>query len=303
VLLQKVIAGAVEAAIPAAEAGGIAVGCDLGLDELVVLGDPSRLQQVFDNLLSNAIKFTPRGGRVEVALRRRGGEAEIHVSDTGKGIDASLLTKIFERFRQADSSSTRSHAGLGIGLAIVRHLVSLHGGSVHAESAGVNQGARFTVRLPIASDSPPELAATGPRPGRRAGAWRLDGLRVLLVDDEEDAREGVALMLRLRGADVTAVGSAPAALAALERETPDIVVSDLAMPGQDGYWLVRQLRAREAAGGDRTPALALSAYARSEESARSIAAGFDRHLAKPVDEPELLAALRSLLRSGPGLAS
>ena len=301
VLLPKVIEGAVEAARPAAEAGGIRLRSSVGSRDLPVLGDPNRLHQVMGNLLSNAIKFTPRGGRVEISLRQSGDHAEIAVTDSGKGIDPSFLPQIFERFLQADSSSTRSHAGLGIGLAIVRHLVSLHGGSVRAESDGADRGARFVVTLPIGSEGREETQAPEPRvPAKRRQA-HVVGLRVLLVDDEDDAREGVATMLRMRGADVTAVASAAAALAFLERQTPDILVSDLAMPVQDGYSLVRSLRALEAGrGGARTPALALSAYARSTESAQALEAGFDLHLAKPVDEPSLLEAI-ALVRSDEGM--
>ena len=252
--------------------------------------DGARLQQVVWNLLSNAIKFTPPNGRVTIRLERTGAEAELRVSDTGRGIAPEFLPHIFDCFRQADSSSTRAHGGLGLGLAIVRHLVELHGGNVQAESAGANLGATFTVRLPL-----PALAAgEGSSGSRPEDLPSLRGVSILVVDDALDARESLAMLLEECGAHVTAVASAPEALEALASARPDVLVSDLAMPGLDGYALVARLRSLEADGATPVPALALSAYARTEDRERALAAGFQAHVAKPVEPIEIASAVARL---------
>jgi CheY-like chemotaxis protein len=229
---------------------------------------------------------------VELRLRRSGELAEIRVTDTGEGIAAEFLPHVFERFRQADSSSTRGHTGLGIGLAIVRHLVELHGGSVRAESAGRGTGSSFCVELPLRQPD----AAASPRdraPAQQPGPATLDGLRVLLVDDVDVARECLALFLRRRGAEVISVSSVAEALSALGEARPDVLVSDIAMPGRDGLSLIESIRGSH---GPRIPAAALSAYARPEERERALAAGFDMHLSKPVGEETLVASVLALAR-------
>jgi CheY-like chemotaxis protein len=261
-------------------------------------GDATRLQQVVWNLLSNAIKFTPKGGRVEVHLLRVESHVELLVTDDGPGIRADFLPYVFDRFRQADGTSTRAHSGLGLGLAIVRHLVELHGGSVRADSEGEGKGAAFSVRLPIASvrpklgddlhrDSIPEL--DGPLP--------LGGLRVLVVDDETDARELVAAVLTEAGARVTAVGSVREALEIVEQTRPDVLVSDIGMPAEDGYTLIRRIRAMEKAVG-RIPAAALTAYATLQDRTRALSAGYSTHLPKPIEPAELTAVVASLAGRG-----
>jgi signal transduction histidine kinase/DNA-binding response OmpR family regulator len=291
VSLQDVVRGAVEAARPVAAAKGVTLATDPGGEAIQVTGDPHRLEQVLGNLLANAIKFTPAGGEVRAELARRGGVAQLRVTDTGDGIPAEFLPHIFEPFRQADSSSSRSHGGLGIGLAIVRHLVELHEGSVRAESDGSGKGARFIVELPIATGVEAGVAAERPAP---LGARPLEGLRILLVEDVEDARASLALLLEGRGALVTAVGSTDEALAALEADRPDVLLSDIAMPGRDGIDLITAVRARS--HGRRIPAAALTAYARPEECTLALRAGFDLHLAKPIREDALLTGVVELLR-------
>ena len=286
---------------PSAEARAIALRCRVEAGPHRVLGDPLRLRQVLWNLLSNAVKFTPPGGEVEVVLARVGGEATIEVRDSGCGIDASFLPHVFERFRQADSSTTRVHGGLGLGLAIVRHLVEMHGGTVEVSSPGPGRGATFRVRLPgRGGPRPPGAPISGPHATvpavadvHRPGA--LLGARVLLVEDEADAREYVEQLLRGEGAEVRSAGSADAALAALAEFTPDVLLCDLGMPGRDGLWLVAEVRRRLPA----LPTVALTAYARREDVDRARAAGFDRYLVKPVDPERLFAALTATAPTRP----
>jgi signal transduction histidine kinase len=291
--LRRVIETAVEDAQAPAREKGLEIDVYVQAPALVV-GDPHRLRQILGNLLSNAIKFTPAGGKISVQLGLVGsGLAQIAVRDTGKGIASEFLPHLFERFRQADSSSTRSHRGLGIGLAIVRHLVQLHGGTVQAESDGEGQGATFLVRLPVATSE--QIVELGMEPVEEAESpARLEGVRVLLVEDEPDSRDCIAHTLAQFGAEVTVVGSAAEAFAALEASQPDVLVSDLAMPGEDGFSLIRRIRARPAEQGGRVPAAALSAFARAEERARAMMAGFDLHLAKPVDALQLASAVLDL---------
>jgi signal transduction histidine kinase/CheY-like chemotaxis protein len=287
--LRTVIEAALESLRPAARAKAIQLTATLEPLTAAVSGDPDRLQQVVWNLVSNAIKFTPAGGSVRVGLRGVGAHAEIGVADTGRGIGPDFLPFVFERFRQADPSTTREHGGLGLGLAIVKHLVEGHGGSVSVESAGPGQGATFTVRLPAGAGLAPEPPAP-PQPA----AVSLDGLHVLLVDDEADTRAAVAAALEGYGARVTAAASARQALAAFLEARPDAIVSDIAMPGEDGYGLIREVRAREHDGRAGVPAIALTAHARAEDREHAIAAGFQAHVPKPVEAAELARLLASL---------
>ncbi|HEY6080162.1 MAG TPA: ATP-binding protein, partial [Polyangiaceae bacterium] len=255
------------------------------------LGDASRLQQIVWNLLANALKFTPAGGHIDVALRPVDAGLELTVRDDGQGIAAETLPHIFDRFKQAESSFTRSHGGLGLGLAIVRHLVELHGGQVSAESAGLGLGATFRVFVPCMK-SP--VAATSPRRASWlpvASANVLEGLDVLLVDDDDDGREVTALLLRQHGARVETVASASQALATLDRRLPDVLLSDLGMPDEDGLSLLRKVRSRASAGGGSLPAVAMTAYARTEDRAQSLLAGFDAYVTKPVEPADLIHAV------------
>ena len=296
--LTPVIEAALESVQTAADAKGIQLSKDLDAAAGPVSADAGRLQQVIWNLLSNAIKFTPRSGRVEVRLARVNTHVEITVSDTGQGIDTEFLPYVFERFRQADASTRRPHAGLGLGLAIVRHLSELHGGSVHAESAGLGQGAAFTVRLPMATASPVPAIQPSETPtdeDRDSDCTpNLAGLSVLVVDDEPDARELLRRVLQQCDALVHVAGSAAEGLRLFEKHRPDMLISDIGMPGEDGYDLIRQIRAHEGGGNPRMPAVALTAFARSEDRRRAMLAGFQVHMPKPVMPSELIAVVASL---------
>jgi signal transduction histidine kinase len=296
--LGTVILAAIESMRPAADAKGIRLITPSAPTFGPISGDSSRLQQVLWNLLSNAVKFTPKGGQVEVQLDTQESRARIRVSDTGRGIEQAFLPHIFERFRQADSSSTRAEGGLGLGLAIVRQLVELHGGTVVAASGGTGQGTTFTVLLPLPAVrlTPKHIAAREAAQPRLAVAAsrELDGVRVLVVDDERDAREAVAAVLEEFGAQVTPAGSVQEARAALDGGSVfDIVVSDIAMPHENGYALIRAVRERDGAG--HTPALALTAYAGADEQHRAFGAGYDNYLAKPVAAGDLIGAVRGLV--------
>jgi CheY-like chemotaxis protein len=232
-----------------------------------VAGDPGRLQQVVGNLLANALKFTPEGGRVEVRLARAGSTAHITIIDSGSGISPEFLPFIFERFRQADTTSTRKQKGLGLGLAIARQIVQLHGGTIEAASAGEGRGSMFTVKLPLLVSSSP-VVVPGPSGEERAARTpALDGITVLVVDDEEDAREAMAVLLGQAGARVISAAGAAEAIDTLDRERPDVLLSDIAMPGEDGYALIRRVRSRSGEAGGRIPAAALTAYATLEDRA------------------------------------
>ena len=290
--LLAVVTAAVDTVRPTAAAKGV------GLDVLangecpVVSGDPDRLQQVVWNLLTNAIRFTPEGGRIEVALETRGDHAEIRVRDTGQGIAPSFLPYVFDRFRQADPSATRTHSGLGIGLALVRHLVELHDGGVAAHSDGEGRGATFVVRLPCqpaAAGEKPVGPASREWPATVDGGAQLANLHVLVVDDDVDARDVLRLGFEHAGARVTLAASAPEALAALATTRVDALVSDIAMPGMDGYDLIRAVRAE--VRGRAIPAVALTAYARVEDRQRALAAGFQLHVAKPIDPAAVVHAV------------
>ena len=298
VSLEGIVEAAVEGVRPAADAREIPIETRTApLSERWELrGDPARLQQVVWNLLSNAVKFTQPGGRIEVAVDEEDGQALIRVSDTGIGIPPEFLPYVFDRFRQADSSTTRTYGGLGLGLSIVRNLVELHGGTVAVESGGEGRGAVFTVRLPLSPALRP-VASPAKSPGAEPpAAPRLSGLRILLVDDEPDAREVVSSALEELGAEVTSVPSAAEALAALSRSGADVLVADIGMPGEDGYSLIRKIRELD---GDLRglPAIALTAYAGEADRRRALEAGFQVHLAKPI-EPRLLAETVSTVSKG-----
>lgn len=291
--LVGVVAAAVEVVRPHAEQKGVALHVDPGPGAGLLMGDPGRLQQVFWNLLVNAVKFTPAGGRVDVVVRREEDAWEVCVRDTGQGLHADCLARLFERFWQADGSSTREHGGLGLGLAIVRHLVELHGGRVSAESAGPGLGATFRVWLPVPAVLPePETEGA---PGEAMAPQRLDGVRVLLVEDAPDARELIALLLRERGAQVRTAASAPEAMERLQLEgAPDVLVSDIGLPGEDGHSLLRRVRAWSEAQGRWIPAIALTAYAGPEDGRRAYRAGFQVHLTKPLESVALVDAVARL---------
>jgi signal transduction histidine kinase/ActR/RegA family two-component response regulator len=296
------IDAAFEAVTPAAQAKGVRMKKITDTGVVSVPGDPVRLQQVVWNLLSNAIKFTARGGRVQVCLERVNSHVEIIVSDTGQGIAPEFLPHVFDRFRQADQRTTRQHGGLGLGLAIVKNLVELHGGSVYAASPGCGQGATFTVRLPVVP-----VYQVDPEGGRvHPSAWdllpstefgdRLDGVSILVVDDEPDTRELLRTGLENCGAQVTVAASATEALEAIQNEVPDVLISDIGMPSQDGYDLIRQLRSLSPESGGRVPAIALTAYARVEDRLHALRSGYQMHVPKPVELAELVAVADSLVK-------
>ena len=299
--LTSVINASVETLRPAAEAKHIRLYVTLDFGTGNVLGDPMRLQQVVWNLVSNAVKFVPREGSVRVSLRRVNSHLEIQVSDSGPGIDEEFLPHVFERFRQADSTPNKKYAGLGLGLSIVRHLVELHGGTVQASNSGDGDGAVFTVRLPVmavsrsieqiverdkdthaavehslAFDCPPDLA----------------GVKILAVDDEPDARALLSAMFKQCGAEIETCGSAAEAIERLETYTPDVIVSDIGMPGEDGYTLIKKLRE----AGNKTPAVALTAFARAEDRFRALQAGYNMHVPKPVEPAELALVITRLVK-------
>jgi signal transduction histidine kinase/CheY-like chemotaxis protein len=298
--LDSVIKAAAESIRPTAEAKGIRLQVLLEPHAGPVFGDRERLQQVVWNLLSNGVKFTSKGGLVQVTLQRINSHVEVVVKDTGIGINPDFLPHVFDRFRQADGSTTRNYGGLGLGLAIVRHLVELHGGTAWAESPGANQGSSFTVRLPAmtASEQPspeelkqPAVAVTETRDGHPSS---LSGLRVLVVDDEMDARTLLSAMLERCGAQVVAVSSAREGLESVESWKPDVLIADIGMPVEDGYGLIKKVRALPKERGGQTPALALTAYARTEDRVRALSEGYQVHLAKPVDRFELAAVITNL---------
>ena len=296
--LVKVVEAAIESIRPAALAKEISLRSIVEPAPGPLLGDPNRLQQVVWNLLSNAVKFTPRHGHVEVVVRRNASSVEISVRDDGAGIDAAFAPFVFDRFRQADGKITRTHGGLGLGLAITRQLVEMHGGSIEAASEGLGRGATFTVKLPItavrpAADAKPATSAQEPRAEAEV---ELRGLRVLAVDDDEDSRRLVHAVLEKAGAQVTLAGSVEDAMEAFDRELPDVVVSDIGMPGQDGLELIRRIRARPPERGGKVPAAALTAYARAGDRTRVLSAGFSMHLPKPIEPEELVAVVGSLAR-------
>ena len=295
---SSVVEAALQVVRPAADAKSIRLETSIDQNAGPVTGDPDRLQQVFWNLLSNAVKFTPSGGHVRIRVQQVDSHVETTVSDNGKGIDRNLLPLIFERFRQGDSTTAREHGGLGLGLAIVRHLVELHGGVVSARSPGEGKGAEFVVELPIA------LAPAGlgdeSRVHHGAGASgafpmpSLGGLRILVVDDDADAREVISAVLVQAGADVATASSAPQAIDLVESWGPNVLISDIGMPNQDGYDLIRKLRARSTDRASHIPAIALTAFARSQDRLKALSAGYQMHVAKPIEPLELVTVVASL---------
>jgi len=299
--LGPVVEAATDSLTAAAEAKAITLARLIDPAAGRVLGDADRLQQVIWNLLSNAIKFTPRGGRVEVHLHRAGSSVEARVSDTGQGIAPGFLPHVFERFRQADPSSTRTSGGLGLGLAIVRQLVEMHGGSVEALSAGEGRGATFVVSLPLATRPEEPLPASAEAvpaedAPRAEPQCLLDGIRVLVVEDEVDARDALSVIMSQAGATVTAVGTARDALSKLTAWRPDVLVCDIGLPAEDGYALIGKVRALGVDRGGSVPAVALTAYAQASDRARALAAGFQAHVAKPCEPDQLLRVLARSVR-------
>jgi PAS domain S-box-containing protein len=310
--LAAVVRSAVETVQPGAEAKGVQLRWQGGADVAPVSGDPDRLQQVVWNLLTNAIKFTPRGGWVRVSLEPEASSIRFVVADSGQGIDPAFLPYVFDRFRQADASTTRTHGGLGLGLAIVRHIVELHGGTVLAESRGEGQGATFIVTLPVAGLLDP-AAVTAPVPVRHAAvsdpgstaagprirtAPRLDGVRVLVVEDHMDTLDILVTVLRDYGAEVVAARSVDEAREVFRETRPHVLLSDIGLPGADGYELIRSIRGLPAELGGAVPAAALTAYAGQGDRKRALQAGFQAHLAKPIDPMELVAVVAQLAGTG-----
>jgi len=298
--LPQIIASAIDTVRPAAEARGVRLQVALEEVEGTISGDADRLQQVVWNLLSNAVKFTPRDGRVEVRLTRDEGAVELSVSDTGKGIAPEFLPHVFERFRQEDGSVTRAAGGLGLGLAIVKNLVELHGGSVRAESPGDGHGATFVVRIPLAVSSfagPPSVRSSARSLAsleRLATTHELEGVRLLVVDDEPDARELLRSVLEQRKATVSTASSADEAYDLFLSVRPDVLISDIGMPGTDGYALMHRIRALPPEQGGRTPAVALTAFTRMEDRTRALLAGYNLHIPKPVEPAELVVVVANL---------
>lgn len=306
--LKKVAASAVDIARPAADAKQVELTLTMVPAPLEVVGDADRLQQVIGNLLSNSVKFTPGGGRIEIDLTKHGQHALIQVRDSGVGIDAEVLPRIFDRFDQAGHTSTRRHGGLGLGLSLVHQLVALHDGSVRAESAGEGKGATFVIQLPLRVDT-----ATGDRakPARgpigsntgplNAQKFSLSGFNILVVDDDPDARELTSLLLRQHGAEVRPAASAAEAFSTLAASAdflPDLLLSDIGMPDEDGYSLITRIRVLEPSSGGRIPAIALTAFGSNEDRARAFSSGFDAHLTKPVEPNQLVAEIARLAPQG-----
>jgi PAS domain S-box-containing protein len=298
--LRGVVQVAADAASRDAAIKGVPLTSSTGDTPIWVKGDPGRLQQAASNLLSNAIKFTPAGGRVEVTLDAADRQARLRVTDTGEGMSPDFLPFAFERFRQQDSTSTRTHHGLGLGLYVVRHVISHHGGVVSAESPGRGRGCTVTVLLPLAAAPREGARPLAGEQSRRTERSPQEGLSVLLVDDEEDAREALRLILQQNGMLVTTAASAREAYELAERLQPDIVLSDIAMPGEDGLSLIRRVRMLPFDRGGQVPAIALSAYAGAEDRRRALLAGFQLHISKPIDPAHLLAAISTMVHSSAG---
>ena len=305
--LASVVEAAIDVVSPSADAKGIRLQTVLDPKAGPISGDRERLQQVMWNLLSNAVKFTPKGGRVQVRLERVNSSVEITVSDTGQGISAEFLPYVFDRFRQADNTTTRRQSGLGLGMAITKHLVELHGGTIRVESPGEGQGSSFILRLPVmiihnaeqfskvTAERQQPQSEDHPQPAELA---RLDGVHVLVVDDEQDARELLTTILTQSGAVVTSASGVADALDKLKLVKPDLLLSDIEMANEDGYSLIRKVRVLEDGLGSRIPAIALTAHARSSDRLRALADGFQMHIPKPVEPVELVLAIANLTDKG-----
>ena len=287
--MATVVRSALDVAQDSATAKGLTLQADISEQSGAVYGDPIRLQQVVTNLLNNAIKFTPAGGRIEIRLAPREGRVELQITDSGIGIRPEVLPQLFSRFVQADSTMTRLQGGLGLGLAIVRHLVEVHGGEVHGESLGEGQGATFRVSLPLASpDSLPTVATTA------LIIHNITGVRVLVIEDDEDTREAVVAALNDMGACVRGEPSCAAGLSAVTDFMPQVILCDIAMPVEDGYCFIRKLRSLGADRGGLIPAAALTALAGDDDQKQALRAGFQLHLAKPIDSARMAKAIETL---------
>jgi CheY-like chemotaxis protein/nitrogen-specific signal transduction histidine kinase len=285
-----VVENAINVVRPTADAKGIKIEKYFDSTPAMISGDANRLQQVVWNLLSNAVKFTDSGGRVCVKVSRAGGAVEVRVSDTGQGISREFLPYVFDRFRQADSTTTRQHGGLGLGLAIARHLVEIHGGTINAESGGDGRGATFTIRLPLVEATAKSFVEPDQLKVSRSPQL-LSGLNVLIVDDDSDTLTLMQTALERREANVTAVSSAGEAIQAITLKRPDVLVSDIAMPDEDGYGLIKKVRSLENGASENIPAVAITAYAKEEDRERALLAGFQIYLAKPVELTELISVV------------
>ncbi len=301
--LGPIVHAALEGLRPTADVKGIRLQTQFEPEECLVKGDPNRLRQVIWNLLSNAIKFTQRGGSVNIDLKCVESTACLTVSDTGDGISAEFLPYVFDRFRQAEGSISRKQGGLGLGLAVARHLVELHGGTISAESEGLGRGSAFTVDLPLAQERRDPARAEErkrevERRRSRSGVVRLDGLHVLLVEDDDDSRKLLGTMLKRYGARVTSAKSVKEALGIFEDELPDVLVSDIGMPDEDGYELIRKLRSRPPEQGGLIPAIAVTGYASRKDRDRALASGYQLHIAKPIEQGDMMAAIAGLVGRG-----
>jgi PAS domain S-box-containing protein len=301
--LVPIVDAALDALRPTADVKGIKLQTRFVPGQCLVKGDPNRLRQVIWNLLSNAIKFTQRGGSVSIDLTCVESTARLMVNDTGDGISQEFLPYVFDRFRQAEGSISRKQGGLGLGLAVARHLVELHGGTITAESDGLGKGSTFSVDLPLAQERRDPARAEErrrevERRRSRSGIVRLDGVHVLLVEDDDDSRKLLGTMLRRYGARVTATKSAAEALAVFDDDLPDVMVSDIGMPDQDGYELVRRVRALPAAKGGGTPAIALTGYASRKDRERALTSGYQQHMAKPIEQADIITAIAALVGRG-----
>ena len=301
--LAPIVDAALDALRPTADVKGIKLQTHFVPQECLVKGDPNRLRQVIWNLLSNAIKFTQRGGSVSIDLTCVELTARLTISDTGEGISAEFLPYVFDRFRQAEGSISRKQGGLGLGLAVARHLVELHGGTITAESEGLGNGAVFTVDLPLAQERrDPARAEERKREVERrrspSGVIRLDGIHVLLVEDDDDSRKLLGTMLKRYGAQVTSTKSAAEALEVFENEVPDVIISDIGMPDQDGYELIRKLRAMPVEKGGKIPAIALTGYASRKDRERALNSGYHQHMAKPIEQADMISAIAALVGRG-----